>query len=133
RARPRADSPPARTPRTPVRMPPGDPIPTRPEDVILETGDIVYVRNRRGEVFYTGGLLPPRVFPLPRDRDLDILEALTIVGAPLINGGLGVNNLQGTVVTGGLGAPSPPHRALPPQTGGRGPRTIPVNPHPAFP
>lgn len=93
--------------KIPLRMKPGEEIPIKPEDIILETGDIVYVRNRKGEVFYTAGLLPPRVFPLPKDRDIDVLEALVIVGAPLINGGLGVNNLSGNLTGSGLGNPSP--------------------------
>jgi hypothetical protein len=127
-----AEPAPIRIVRIPLRMRPGEPIPIRPEDVILETGDIVYVRNRRGEVFYTGGLLPPRVFPLPRDRDLDILEALTIVGAPLINGGLGVNNLSGTVVGGGFGQPSPSQVTILRKTEGCGQITIRVNLNRAF-
>jgi hypothetical protein len=98
---------PPRIIRVPLRIRVGEQPNIRPSDIILQNGDIVSVRVRRGEVFYTGGLLPPRVFPLPRERDLDILEALVLVGAPIINGGLGVNNLSGNVVSSGLGSPSP--------------------------
>jgi hypothetical protein len=93
--------------RIPLRVRPETPITTRPEDVILESGDAVIVRVRRGELFYTGGLLPSRAFPLPRDRDLDVLQALALVGSPLINGGFNANNLNGNLVQSGIGFPSP--------------------------
>lgn len=48
------------------------------QDVILRNGDIVYVKPRDDEFFYTGGLLPGAAVPLPRDRDIDILEAIAI-------------------------------------------------------
>lgn len=102
-----SDSQAGTTIRVPLRMRLGE-TPNIPQsDIILQNGDIVNVRARKGEVFYTAGLLPPRVFPLPRERDLNILEALVLVGAPLINGGLGVNNLSGQISAGGIGAPSP--------------------------
>jgi protein involved in polysaccharide export with SLBB domain len=93
--------------RIPLRTAPGEEPTIRPEDIILRNGDIVYVRARRGEVFYTGGLLPTRAFPLPRERDLDVVEALALVGAPLVNGGFNANNLTGGLVASGLGSPSP--------------------------
>ncbi len=57
--------------------------PTRlePSDVILKTGDIVFVQSREKEVFYTGGLLPGGQHPLPRDYPIDILEAIAMAGA----------------------------------------------------
>ncbi len=93
--------------RIPLRVKPGEEVRIRPEDVILQNGDIVYVRVRKGEVFYTGGLLPARVFPLPKERDLDIVQAVLLVGGPFVNGGLSANNLSGTLVSGGIGSPSP--------------------------
>jgi hypothetical protein len=93
--------------RVPLRVRPGEPFNVRPQDVVLQSGDIVQVRARIGDVFYTGGLLPSRTFPLPTDRDLDILEALALVGGPLINGGINANNLSGQLVQTGLGFPSP--------------------------
>src|SRR5262249_10100461 len=93
--------------RIPLRADPAEPITIRPEDVILQTGDVVLVRRRRGEFFYTGGLLPARAFPLPRDRDLDVLQALALLGAPIVNGGVNANNLSGQLVSTGLGFPSP--------------------------
>lgn len=91
----------------PIRLHTGEPFPVRPADLILQTGDVVHVRARVGDVFYTGGLLPPHSFPLPTDRDLDILEAIALVGGPILNGGLAANNLSGQIVQTGLGFPSP--------------------------
>ncbi|NNJ24087.1 polysaccharide biosynthesis/export family protein [Alienimonas chondri] len=48
-------------------------------DVILRDGDAVYVGSRTKDVFYTGGLLGPGSFRLPRDSDIDVLEALAVV------------------------------------------------------
>ncbi len=93
--------------RIPLRLRPGQPLGFRPEDLILRTGDVVSIRARRGDVFYTGGLLPPRAFPLPPDTDLDVLQALAYVGGPILNGGLNANNLSGQIVQSGLGNPSP--------------------------
>jgi hypothetical protein len=86
---------------------PGETFSVRPADLVLQTGDVVHVRARTGDIFYTGGLLPPHSFPLPNDRDLDILEAIALVGGPILNGGLAANNLSGQLVQTGLGYPSP--------------------------
>lgn len=93
--------------RIPIRLRIGEKPTFKPSDIILQDGDIVTVRIRRGEVFYTGGLIPPRMFTLPRTRDLDVVEALILVGAPIINGGLGVNNFTGQTQNAGIGNPSP--------------------------
>jgi hypothetical protein len=101
------DPEPRQTIRVPMRARPGQPFPVRPEDLILRSGDVVHVRARTGDVFFTGGLLPSRAFPLPPDRDLDVLQAVAYVGGPLVNGGLNANNLTGQIVQTGLGFPSP--------------------------
>ncbi len=93
--------------RIPLRLRIGEKPNISPSDVILQDGDIVNVRIRHGEFFYTGGLLPARLFPLPKNRDLDIVEALTLIGAPIINGGIGFNNLTGSISASGLGSASP--------------------------
>jgi len=93
--------------RVPLRLHPGQTFNVRPEDLILRSGDVVQVRARQAELFFTGGLLPPRAFPLPADRDLDVLEAVALVGGPLVNGGVNANNLSGQIVQTGLGFPSP--------------------------
>jgi protein involved in polysaccharide export with SLBB domain len=80
--------------RIPLRLPPGV-IPTfRPEDIILNEGDLVLIEGREREVFYTGGLLRGGEWPLPRDYDLDVLGAIAMagqgVGGPLGQGGGGL-------------------------------------------
>ena len=91
----------------PLRLPPGVPLPVRPEDVILQTGDVVYIEGRDRELFYTAGLLPPGAHVLPRDHDLDVIEAISQVHGPLVNGAFAVSNLSGAVIAPGIGNPSP--------------------------
>jgi hypothetical protein len=93
--------------RIPLRARPDEPPPIRPEDVVLQTGDVVFLEARDCDVFYTGGLLPGGEFVLPRDRDLDVVEAVTRVKGPLVNGGVAINNLAGNLIAPGIGAPSP--------------------------
>ena len=49
-------------------------------DITLEDGDIVYIKGREQDVFYTGGLLDGGRFPLPRDYQIDVLEAIALAG-----------------------------------------------------
>jgi protein involved in polysaccharide export with SLBB domain len=93
--------------RIPLRLRLDDPIPFKPEDVVLQNGDIVYIEARDTELFYTGGLLPPRQFVLPRDYDLDVVQAVALVAGPLINGNINQSNLSGNIVQSGIGFPSP--------------------------
>jgi protein involved in polysaccharide export with SLBB domain len=106
--------------RIPLRLRPGEAPPFRAEDVILRTGDIVYIEARDTEVFYTGGLLPARQFVLPRDYSLDVLQAVAFVNGPLVNGGVGLSNLSGNITAGGIGAPSPSLVTILRQTPGGG-------------
>jgi protein involved in polysaccharide export with SLBB domain len=66
--------------KIPLRMERGLTPTFRPEDIILEDGDVVYIESRDAEVFYTGGLLPGGEFPIPRDYDLDVLGAMALAG-----------------------------------------------------
>ena len=67
--------------RIPLRVGPDDPIvQLAEEDIILYSGDIVFVRSRETEVFYTGGQLPAGQWPIPRDYDIDVLEAIALAG-----------------------------------------------------
>ena len=93
--------------RIPLRLRPEEVPPFKPEDVILQNGDIVFIEARDTELFYTGGLLPPHQFILPRDYDLDVVEAVMFAAGPFINGNVNQNNLSGSVVQSGLGFPSP--------------------------
>jgi protein involved in polysaccharide export with SLBB domain len=93
--------------RIPLRVQPGTPLPIRPQDVILRDGDVVYVPAREERLFFTGGLLPPGQHILPRDTDLDVVEAVARVRGPLMNGNFSTSNLAGTMIMPGLGQPSP--------------------------
>jgi protein involved in polysaccharide export with SLBB domain len=66
--------------KIPMRLPPGVIPSFRPDDIILEDGDIVYIESRDAEVFYTGGLLPGGEFKIPRDYDLDVVAAMALTG-----------------------------------------------------
>ena len=66
-------------------------MPFRPTDVVLRSGDTVYVEGREAEVFYTAGLAGSGQFSLPRDYDLDVLQAIALVRGPLVNGGFSQN------------------------------------------
>lgn len=93
--------------RIPLRLKHGEPFTVRPEDVVLGDGDIVYVRAREVEVFYTAGLLPPGEYILPREYDLDVVDAIARVRGPMVNGAINQNNLSGSILTPGIGFPSP--------------------------
>ena len=82
--------------RIPLRLAPGKTPKFRPTDVILEDGDLVMIEGREREVFYTGGLLGGGEHQLPRDYDLDIIGALSLVGkgvAEIGGGGGGVGGM----------------------------------------
>lgn len=93
--------------RVPLRMRPNEALPFKPEDIVLRNGDIIFIESRETELYYTGGLLPVGEFILPRDYDLDVMEAITATKGPLFNGGVNFNNLNGSIFTQGIGFPSP--------------------------
>lgn len=95
--------------RIPLRMRPGEPVPFQPADIVLETGDIVFIESRDPEVFYTGGLLPSGEYPLPRDYDLDVLEAIAAVKGPIASGGVLTANfsISNQLIPNNIGGPSP--------------------------
>jgi hypothetical protein len=113
--------------RIPLRLRPGEVIPFVQEDVVLQSGDVVYIQARDTELFYTGGLLPPGEFVLPRDYDLDVVEAVTRVQGPFVNGGLSQNNFTGQVLQSGLGFPSPSQLSVVRRTPGGGQLVIKVD------
>lgn len=97
--------------RIPLRLRNGEPLPFRPQDVVLQTGDVLYLQQRSCEYFYVGGLIQGGRIPLPRDTDLDILEAISLaqssIGAPAGQGGV---SLYGA--SRGPGQIVPPTRAV---------------------
>jgi protein involved in polysaccharide export with SLBB domain len=106
--------------RIPLRWPCGKDVPFRPQDVVLQTGDVVFLEARDFDVFFTGGLMPAGEHVLPRDRDLDVLEAVTMVQGPLLNGGFATNNLAGNLIAPGIGGPSPSQLVVVRRTPGGG-------------
>jgi protein involved in polysaccharide export with SLBB domain len=67
--------------RIPLRVFPGQPPGFTEEDITLQDGDVVLIEARDCDVFYTAGLLGGGRYRLPRDRDLNVLEALAMVQA----------------------------------------------------
>jgi protein involved in polysaccharide export with SLBB domain len=113
--------------RIPIRTRGNEPLPFRPDDIILRSGDIVLVQARRPEFYYTGGLLPADEVPLPNDYDLTVVEAMLKVRGPLLNGGINASNLNGAVIQAGVGNPSPSLLSVMRETPGRGQVTIRVD------
>ena len=72
--------------RIPLTGCPGEELPFRACDILLDDGDVVYV-PRREEYFYVGGLLSGAKIPMPRDEDIDVIEAIALAngstGGPL--------------------------------------------------
>lgn len=64
--------------RIPLRRFPGEPWPLNPYDAILQDGDIVFIEARDTDFFYTGGLLGGGQYTLPRDYDINVLDAISI-------------------------------------------------------
>lgn len=92
--------------RIPLRHKPGTPLPIQPQDVVLRDGDVVFIPAREERLFFTGGLLSPGEHILPRDRDLDVLEAVARVRGVMFSGSFAVSNLSGNILLPGLGQPS---------------------------
>jgi protein involved in polysaccharide export with SLBB domain len=111
----------------PMRLRPGQPLPFRPQDVILNNGDIVLVRAREPEFYYTGGLLPADEVPLPNDYDLSVVDAMLKVRGPLLNGGFNTSSLNGAIIQAGIGNPSPSLLSVLRETPGGGQVTIRVD------
>ena len=96
-----------RVTRIPLRSPAGHPLPLSPEDVILGSGDVVFLEACDDQLYFTGGLMPSASHVLPRDHDLDVIEAVSLARGPLINGAFGGSNLSGAFIQPGIGNPNP--------------------------
>jgi len=90
----------------PLRIRKGMPLAVNPQDVTLFDGDVVFIPAREERLFYTGGLLPAGQHLLPRDQDLDVLEAVARVRGALFNGNYITPLFNGSVVLPGIGQPS---------------------------
>ena len=93
--------------RIPLRLYPEQQLSISAEDVTLRDGDIVYIEARDTEVYYTSGLIGGGQYPLPRDYDLDVIQAIAQVRGPLLNGGFTQNAFVANSVGSGVGNPSP--------------------------
>ena len=66
--------------RIPIKGDPGSFPRLTEEDITLQDGDVIYIKGREREVFFTGGLLEGGRYPLPRDYKIDVLEAISLAG-----------------------------------------------------
>lgn len=101
--------------KVPLRFYPEN-VPTfKEEDIILQSGDIVMVQSRDREQFYLGGVLRG-AYPIPRDYDLNILQAISLANGQIGAGGSGVGGMGGGGNAGGSvgggGVLFPPTRAI---------------------
>ena len=67
--------------RIPLRVSPGEAPSFSEQDIILQDGDILFVESRETEFFYTGGLLGGGQYTLPRDYDINVIDAISIAEA----------------------------------------------------
>lgn len=93
--------------RIPFALKAGEAWPFSEDDITLKEGDIVYIEPREKEVFYTAGLLGVGQYVLPRDYDLDIIEAISIIRGPLLNGGFTQSGFGGQFQQNGIGNTNP--------------------------
>lgn len=93
--------------RIPLRIYPEQALSIKEEDIILKEGDIVFIEARDTEVYYTSGLIGGGQYPLPRDYDLNVIQAIAQVRGPLLNGGFSQNAFVANSVGTGVGTPSP--------------------------
>lgn len=82
--------------RVPLRYHPNNPPNFSQEDILLNDNDIIIIRSRDNETFFTAGLLGGGEHLLPRDKDLDIIGAIAMAGGPLGNNGTGIGAISGT-------------------------------------
>lgn len=97
--------------RIPLRIHPELPAPFGPEDVILNTGDVVFIESRDTEFYYVGGLLTGGKLPLPRDYDLDVLGAIAMAHGN-VSGPAGPTSAAASNFRSGPGNVVPPSRVL---------------------
>ena len=77
--------------RIPLRFPVSRPPMFTKEQILLSDGDVVIIRSRDKETFFTAGLLGGGEHLLPRDKDLDVIGAIAMAGGPLGNGGTAIS------------------------------------------
>lgn len=81
--------------RIPIRFHPDELPQFGEEEIILKSGDIVYIPGRDAERFYTGGVLQGGEHLIPRDYDLDVLNAVSLARGQVGSGGTGISRVGG--------------------------------------
>jgi protein involved in polysaccharide export with SLBB domain len=76
--------------KIPIRFYPDEPPEFTEEDIILKSGDVVFIPGRAAEKFYTGGVMPAGEHTIPRDYDLDVLTAVAFAKGQVGSGGTGL-------------------------------------------
>lgn len=64
--------------RIPLTAVDGQPLAFGQNDIVLEEGDIILVESREQDHFFTGGLLGGGQYALPRNTDLDVIDAVLL-------------------------------------------------------
>lgn len=82
--------------RIPLRYDPRTPPSFNKDDILLNEGDIVMIKSRDRETFFTGGVLGGQEIPLPRDHDLDVVGAIALAGGQLGQGGTALSAIGGS-------------------------------------
>ncbi len=103
-------APECRAMRIPLKLCAGEVFPFTREDMKLGDGDLIYIKPRENEYFYTGGLLPGAQIPFPRDEDLDVIEAIALANGSV--GGFGGASSAVFRAGAGPGNIVPPRRVL---------------------
>jgi protein involved in polysaccharide export with SLBB domain len=98
--------------RIPLRFYPENVPDFTEEDIILQNGDIVMVQSREREQYYTGGAIRGGAHLVPRDYDIDILQAIALAGGTIGQGGAGLANNGFGRGGGGGNRGLPPSRAI---------------------
>lgn len=93
--------------RIPLRAYPEQRLTIRPDDIVLQDDDILFVQAREADTYYTAGLIGTGQFLLPRDYDLRVIEAIARVRGSLVSGGFNQTSFSGGTTVNGLGQPSP--------------------------
>ncbi|HUG89371.1 MAG TPA: hypothetical protein VML55_00970 [Planctomycetaceae bacterium] len=68
----------SRVVRIPLKLLPGEMPQFGEQDIVLNDGDVVFVETREQDFFMTGGLLGGAHYPLPRDYDVTVIDAIAI-------------------------------------------------------
>ncbi|MDZ4686876.1 MAG: polysaccharide biosynthesis/export family protein [Planctomycetaceae bacterium] len=96
--------------RVPIRFYPDELPEFTEQDIILEAGDVVFIPGRDAEKFYTGGAIQGGEWTIPRDYDLDVLNAVAFARGQIGSGGTGlirVGGAQSGIGGGGGGSGGP--------------------------